>query len=151
MNFIIKTKKTKNEVLQIIRDNTHIENTAFDISKGDEYFEGKIFEDSFKIWRSIRYRNSFLPIIIGKIEETDSGSKVSIKMRMNGFVIGFISIWFIGVILSCITMLLTIFLGTFNITFKFIPFIIPFFGILIVVLPNKIEAKKAKEKLKELL
>ncbi|MEL3907006.1 MAG: hypothetical protein P1P65_08305 [Treponema sp.] len=151
MHFIIKTEKTKNEVLQIIRDNTRIKNTVLDISKGDKYFEGKIFEDSFKIRRIMRYRNSFLPIIIGKIEETDSGSKIKIKMRMNGFVIGFISLWFTVVIISCIAMFLAMLLSTFNRPSGFIPFIMFFFGILIVIIPNKIEVKKGQEKLQALL
>ena len=41
MHFTIETKKSKDEILQIIRDNTYIRTSLFDYSKGDEYFEGE--------------------------------------------------------------------------------------------------------------
>ena len=68
MRFIIETKKSKDEILQIIRGNTYIKTSVFDFPKGDKYFEGSVSENSFKICRCIHYRNSFLPLIIGTIE-----------------------------------------------------------------------------------
>lgn len=146
MKFLIETNKTKDEILQIIKDNTSEHRGVFFLNNG-EYFNGKILENSFKIQRNISYRNSFLPVIIGKIEENDSGVKVSIKMRMNLFIKGFMTFWFTFVILFC---LMVPFLH-FDMPFCFIPYIMLVFGIVIVVLPNRIETRKAKEKLEELL
>lgn len=146
MKFLIETNKTKDEILQIIKDNTSEHRGVF-FSNNGEFFNGKILENSFKIQRNISYRNSFLPVIIGNIEENDSGSKVSIKMRMNLFIKGFMTFWFTFVILFC---LMVPFLH-FDMPFCFIPYIMLVFGILIAVLPNRIETRKAKEKLEELL
>ena len=86
MNFIIETKKSKDEILQIIRNNTYITTSVFDFSKGDKYFAGKVSENSFKIFRHIHHKNSFLPLMIGTVEENDYGSTIKIKMRMATFV-----------------------------------------------------------------
>ena len=147
MRFIIETKKSKNEILQIIRDNTYIKTSAFDFPKGDKYFEGSVSENSFKICRCIQYRNSFLPLIIGTIEAHEYGSTINIRMRMAIPVIVFISIWFTGVLAGC---LIVPFTG-FPMPAALIPYIMLVFGILLVIIPNKIEAKKAREKLEELL
>lgn len=149
MHFTIETQKSEDEILQIIRDNTYIRTSAFDFPKGDKYFEGDVFENSFKIFRCIHYRNSFLPVIIGTIEKSDYDSplKIKINMRMTIFVSVFISIWFTGVIAAC---LILPFVG-FSMPAALVPYIMLVFGILLVVIPNKIETKKAKEKLEELL
>ena len=146
MKFIIETNKTKDEILQIIKDNTSEHRGVF-FSNNGEFFNGKILENSFKIQRNISYRNSFLPVIIGKIEENDFVSKVNIKMRMNLFIKGFMTFWFTFVILFC---LMVPFLH-FDMPFCFIPYIMLVFGIVLAVLPNRIETRKAKEKLEELL
>ena len=147
MRFIIETKKSKNEILQIIRDNTYIRTSVFGFSEGDAYFEGKVYENSFKIWRCIQYRNSFLPLIIGTIEANEYGSTINIRMRMAIPVIVFLVIWFTGVLVGC---LIVPFAG-FPMPTALVPYIMLVFGILLVIIPNKIEAKKAREKLEELL
>ncbi len=146
MKFLIETNKTKDEILQIIRNNTSEHRGVFFANNG-EFFNGKILENSFKIQRNISYRNSFLPVIIGNIEEKDSGAKVSIKMRMNLFIKGFMTFWFTFVILFC---LIVPFLH-FDMPFCFFPYIMLIFGIVLAVLPNRIETRKAKEKLEDLL
>ena len=147
MRFIIETKKSKDEILQIIRDNTHIRTSVFGFSEGNTYFEGKVCENSFKICRCIHYRNSFLPLIIGTIEAHEYGSTINIRMRMAISVIVFLVVWFTGVITAC---LIFPFVG-FPMPAALVPYIMLVFGILLVIIPNKIEAKKAREKLEELL
>ena len=149
MRFIIETKKSKDEILQIIRDNTYIKTSVFDFPTGDKYFEGSVSENSFKIFRRIHYRNSFLPLIIGSIEAHEYGStlKIKINMRMTIFVSVFTSIWFTGVIAACLIFPFV----SFPMPAALVPYIMLVFGILLVIIPNKIEAKKAREKLEELL
>ena len=147
MYFTIETKKSKDEILQIIRDNTYIKTSVFDFLKGDKYFEGSVSENSFKIFRCIQYRNSFLPLIIGIIEAHEYSSTVNIRMRMATPVIVFLVIWLTGVLAGC---LIVPFTG-FPMPAALVPYIMLVFGILLVIIPNKIEAKKAREKLEELL
>ena len=147
MRFMIETKKSKDEILQIIGDNTHIRTSVFGFSEGNTYFEGKVSENSFKIFRCIHYRNSFLPLIIGTIEAHEYGSTINIRMRMAISVIIFLVVWFTGVITAC---LIFPFAG-FPMPAALVPYIMLVFGILLVIIPNRIEAKKAREKLEELL
>lgn len=147
MRFIIETKKSKDEILQIIRGNTYIKTSVFDFPKGDKYFEGSVSENSFKICRCIHYRNSFLPLIIGTIEAHEYGSTINIRMRTAIPVIVFLVIWLTSVLAGC---LIVPFAG-FPMPAALIPYIMLVFGILLVIIPNKIEAKKAREKLEELL
>jgi len=60
-------------------------------------FVGRVDIESFQIHRDIRYRNSFLPIISGRIESTPTGSHVRVTMRMHLLVSLFMVIWFSGV------------------------------------------------------
>ena len=146
MKFIVESKKSKDEIIQILKDNTSPARSILNRNY-NEFFNGKILEDSFKIQRNINYRNSFLPVLIGEIKKTDSSTKITIKTRMNLFVIIFLCIWFGGVSFGC---LITPF-ADFEIQFKFIPYLMLFAGLLITILPYKYETKKAKEKLEELL
>jgi hypothetical protein len=56
-------------------------------------FEGVVLQDSFKIYRLIYYRNSFLPIIIGKLEPVPGGTRITITMRLHPFVAVFMAFW----------------------------------------------------------
>ena len=66
--------------------------------------EGKLFHgecsgDGFTLWRIITYRNSFLPIIEGRITPAISGCRVAVTMRLHRFVAAFMIFWlgFVGV------------------------------------------------------
>lgn len=59
-------------------------------------FQGNVNNYRFNIKRIISYRNSFLPIISGKIEKRAypiKGSQISVTMRMNCFVMIFSMFW----------------------------------------------------------
>ena len=103
MKFEIETRKTKEEIIQILLKNTS-EQRGIGFRNYDKFFSGKVGENSFKIYRNIRYRNSFLPIFIGNIEESKTGCKICIKTRMVIFVIIFLSVWFTGIIGGCLAM-----------------------------------------------
>ena len=115
---------------------------------------GKIYNDSFEIKRAINYRNSFLPIIKGHIENGISGSKVHVKMGVIDFVKAFMIIWFGGVLLACIATIYSLFNS--NQTseggfFIFIPFFMLMAGILMVVFGFKMESKKSISDLENIL
>lgn len=63
----------------------------------DKKFEGKIYGLNFEISKKIKYRNSFLPVIYGKMEPFLGGAIVNVTLKPNTFVLVFMSIW-LGVV-----------------------------------------------------
>lgn len=57
-------------------------------------FLGTVECRSFRIRRDIQYRNSFLPLIRGKIISTPTGSRVNVLMFMHPFSMIFMLVWF---------------------------------------------------------
>ncbi len=60
-------------------------------SRRHRYFEGTVEGDHFKINRIINHRDLFLPIIEGSFREEDSGTLVTLNMRMAWPVVVFCS------------------------------------------------------------
>ncbi len=60
-------------------------------------FEGVVGQDGFTLHRVISYRNSFLPVIRGRISQSLMGSRVVISMRPSWFVLVFWIVWMSGV------------------------------------------------------
>jgi|BogFormECP03_OM2_1039629.scaffolds.fasta_scaffold04656_2 hypothetical protein len=56
-------------------------------------FIGSIEYNAFKLRRDIRYRNSFLPIIRGRILPIDLGTRVNVIMHLHPFVALFMTFW----------------------------------------------------------
>lgn len=56
-------------------------------------FQGSITREGFKIWPHIRYRNSFLPIVVGGYEPHLSGTKIHVTQRLHVFALGFAVVW----------------------------------------------------------
>lgn len=56
-------------------------------------FIGAVQDDSFSIHRDIRYRNSFLPLIRGRIMPTGTATRVSVTMFIHPFVAVFMLFW----------------------------------------------------------
>lgn len=66
-----------------------------DLLVEDNKLAGSVSDDGFKIRRipSMFFRNSFLPVFIGKIDEGENGCTVHIKARLHRFVGLFMIIW----------------------------------------------------------
>ena len=56
-------------------------------------FIGSVLDDSFKMQRNIRYRNSFLPMIRGRIAPYGVGTRVSVTMFLHPVVVIFMIFW----------------------------------------------------------
>ncbi len=115
-------------------------------------YNGKIQETSFRITRNINYRNSFLPVIKGKIMPNDygKGSQINITMSLHSFVIVFMTFWLFMVGGGGISLLfLMISSGKFMLE-GLIPVGMFIFGCLLTIIPFKIEANIAKKFLQEL-
>lgn len=61
--------------------------------RDDRRFEGFIEGDALHMRRIIGYRNSFLPVVTGRIEDAPGGARVRIAMRPFIFVMVFMAIW----------------------------------------------------------
>lgn len=53
------------------------------IKLSDKPFKGKVTSDGFEMMRVVNGRNSWLPLVIGKVESTTNVSYLNIKMRMH--------------------------------------------------------------------
>lgn len=65
-------------------------------------FIGSINDGSFRVRRDIRYRNSFLPRIAGKIIPLATGSSTRVTLYMHPFTIVFMAIWFFMVAVAAL-------------------------------------------------
>ncbi len=106
-------------------------------------FIGKIEGDSFRVYRDIRYRNSFLPQVRGTVVSTSRGSRVLITMYLHPLVALFVLFWLGGVGAGAIAMF-----RTENGSF-FIPVLMFLFGIGLTVGGFYPEALKARRILKK--
>ncbi|MBL4660125.1 MAG: hypothetical protein JKY19_07200 [Alcanivoracaceae bacterium] len=81
------------EAIRRILDNT--EPTSFAQSQSKtKIFLGQVNACSFKIQKSIRYQNSFLPIAQGKISNDGFYCVVTVTLRLSISTIVFMLIWF---------------------------------------------------------
>lgn len=121
--------------------------------RSDKAYEGKISGDRFKISRIINYRNSFLPIVEGKIQ-TDpfgSGTRIEITMRLHEVVIIFMLIWLSMVGWGAVLFTLAFLAEPKKIgLFALIPAGMFVFGCLLTIIPFKIEAAITKKFLLQL-
>jgi hypothetical protein len=144
--FQINTDLSSVELVKRIKTFTG-EKTFFNFNPSHE-FSGHVNEYEFEITKNISYRNSFLPIIEGKIEQKTTGTQVTISMRLHLFVMCFMFVWFSGVGIGCITLFAKV--DEFS-----LPMLIPFgmliFGVALVSGGFWFEASKQKRRLIELL
>lgn len=67
------------------------------MEKRTEKFEGMVSTESFQIHRIIRYRNSFLPIIYGRISPGIPGARIEVTLKFHIFAVIFGLIWLVFV------------------------------------------------------
>jgi len=59
-------------------------------------FLGKVGPSTFRLRRDIRYRNSFLPLVWGRIVPSLRGSRINVTMFLHPLVAVFMIFWFSG-------------------------------------------------------
>ncbi|BAJ01649.1 hypothetical protein SVI_1678 [Shewanella violacea DSS12] len=133
-------------MLLIISENIGPRN-LFSLVSAREY-NGSVTKNGFLISKNIYYRNSFLPLIEGKVKPSINGSHIIVTMRLHALVLCFMFVWFCGVGIGCVAVLSH--LDNFSFPLL-IPFIMLFSGIIIVSGGFWFEASKQKTKLVELL
>jgi hypothetical protein len=61
----------------------------------DRPFQGRLEHHRFRLMRHINRRNSFLPLIRGRIDQEPGGSRVSVILHLDPFVAIFMLCWLI--------------------------------------------------------
>lgn len=148
MNLIIESLKSKHEIIQILKENTHedipILKVIVDDNVFNKFFRRTISDDSFKIQRFVTGQMGYVPLSYGTITENEKGTKISITIkRMKGINI-FSVFWFGGVVFLLISIIIV------NTKFFFIPLGMLIYGFLLHYVTYKIESKKAIVKLQEI-
>ena len=108
-NIIFKTKLNSKEISKRLNEITEPK-SFFRIPvffRDHQQYEGVIGDNIFTINRIINYRNSFLPIIKGTIQEGHQKTKIFIQMRPHLVAIIFMLIWFGVSILICTSIFIT--------------------------------------------
>lgn len=54
------------------------------VQPSEPYFVGQVAGHSFRLQRIIRYRNHFLPVILGRVTPDVDGSKIDVVLRVRG-------------------------------------------------------------------
>src|SRR5262245_40277311 len=103
-------------------------------------FAGSVTPPEFRIYRTISYRNSFLPEIVGHIAPDGSGSRVSMTLRLHPLVAVFLAGWLSLVAIIGIVVALAGLVEAHPITF--VPVGMFLFGCLLTVGAFSFEARK---------
>jgi hypothetical protein len=113
-------------------------------------YEGLITGSTFKINRVIRYRNAFLPMIIGEVLQNGSRSRIHIKMQMMTAAVLFMIFWiFISLFIGGVFIII----ASGNPGFSFagiVPVVLLLFGYSMAIFGFSGESTKAKQFLKDL-
>lgn len=87
----IKTKKTPEDICMILEPITDSGKIMF---SSNAEFAGQIHPRGFQIVPRIQYRNSFLPVLTGKITEGEGETVIDITAQMHMLTRVYMIIWF---------------------------------------------------------
>ena len=148
MKFIIESSKSKTDIINALKENTHEEiplsKCIADDNVFKKFFRGTISDDSFTIQHCVRGQTGFVPLIYGTISENLEGSKININLRRIKSINIFFGFWFAFIIFLFIAFCIV------NTMFCFFPLGMIIFGFLLNYIPYRIESKKAINKLNEI-
>jgi len=85
--FEIKIKLSQDATREKLADIVEPRQLGWRFSNEHKPFEGELEINKFKISRVIRYRNSFLPVLVGAIQDDLDASSLQVVARPNWFVI----------------------------------------------------------------
>lgn len=114
-------------------------------------FTGTVTADGFVVSRKHSYRNSFLPVIIGRLEWVPGGTCIRTTMRLNWFVFAFWFLWMTAVTWGLLTVLMQARDVHGNLAPALFPLGMVVFGYLLCAVSFGYEARRAKDMLDNLL
>lgn len=151
MTFTIESRKTKREIIALLKSDTHEDIPLLKLIRDDNsysrYFRGTIGTDSFRIQRCFVGATGLIPIAYGTFSESGSGTSVTVKMRLCTPARIFLPFWFSGTISFCVLFpLLKI-----PARFCLIPFAMLIYGIHLLLVPSIRETGRVRNKLAQIL
>jgi hypothetical protein len=151
--FVIETRLTPQEVAERLREVAAPGRRLrlFRSSAGEKDFQGTVSDREFRITRVIDYRNSFLPVVRGLIEDAPDGARIEVSMRLHPAVFGFVLLWF-----GLLTSTLVLIVGIAAVEQTFSPFFLVPLGIFVVGYALmtggfKVESRRSRERLDAIL
>jgi hypothetical protein len=60
-------------------------------------FIGEVSKERLEIGRALTYRNSFAPLVLGRIVDSSSGARIEAVMRPHGFVLAFLAVFALAI------------------------------------------------------
>lgn len=141
-NIVYSSNLNKDEIIERLVYEMEFKDTFINYVSG-KLFDGEITDNKFKITRKINYRNSFLPLITGIIENNTDGSKITVLMKLHKGVTIFFYFWVGFLLLLTITELT-------NDIYELQPLGMIFLAYLIIMLSFKYESYKSKQLLKDI-
>jgi hypothetical protein len=147
--FSIETGLSPQEVVRRLRLVTSTAPTRGRADTGRE-FEGWVDDDRFQIVRRLRYRNPYRPVISGGIEEAPVGVSVRVSLKLSpGMLV------FTGLSVGILTLVSVAWVVAAVAKGAFAPLVVPLafyaFGYALVMGSFTVEARRARERLGELL
>lgn len=159
--FSIDTELSEAEVVERLRAIVEPGNVFLaGLRRTNKLFAGEVSPDGFQILRLIFYRNSSLPILIGRFEIGPRGARVQVTMRLMRFVQVFLAVWFGFLLFFFVIVAVASLESIFSfrktgfgspLTLVGLAIGMGLFGYLIVTVPFGLEARKAQGLLEEAL
>ncbi|MDE6845555.1 MAG: hypothetical protein K2J99_07295 [Lachnospiraceae bacterium] len=150
----IRVKKCSQDICSILESVTDPRGEWFNTDSA-AVFVGKVNSSGFKIVPKPRngYRNSFSPVIEGRITGGKNVAIVDVKMRLHLFARIFLVVWFGGVGYALLAGILGIMAGKLSegISFTIVPILLIVFGQGLIRIGFYPPAKQALRRLEEML
>lgn len=150
-NFIIITNQTVDETRLILSGLTQPKYPGIFASRNSQKaFWGQVMNNAFKISPILNYYNSFAPILMGEISETETETVLSIHARPHTFVTVFTTMWMVFCGLLSLICVIEIIMNRFQ-SMLLIPFITLAFGYGVFHISFWHEEEKARQFLEKAL
>lgn len=146
----VKKRLDANVTPKVLRSTLVVQRYGQKPAPGSKPYAGTINGSQFEIARVINYKNSFLPIIKVEISSFLGQTEIKVKSSPHIAVLIFSGFWMFMVLVGCVAMVGVMINDGFE-PMSLIPFAMLVFGSLLFTIPYKIEAKKTKKFLAELL
>jgi len=145
------TKLKKEEITKRIKKNIEPQNSyRFFGKKSDKPYEGKLYDNIFKLSKEVSFVNLFTPVVYGAIIEEDNKIKIRLKFTLHFIVRIVMIIWLLAVIIFFFNGLKELIINHTKSDNLFAAFGMLIIGYVIMTGAFKSESKKVKEDLEEL-
>lgn len=100
--FLIETHLTRAQALSQLQEMTEPRKLIrFARPRRAHDFEGEITEAGFKLQRIIRYRNSFRPVFVGRLDDSPAGTSINVAVRPSWLSAFALAVW-IGSLIAAV-------------------------------------------------